>query len=227
MLPLIINEEYVSAINLVGHGEGTYKRAKLLLESNIYRISIFIPFSEEYITNSDVNMPSISKLFRLLSQFSHYKIRYFWDINTPLQNLGNDENSFLCNIFFRPPIEEELLQNRKILFVADLSRNHSEYYANFARNHFMLVNVEDKKDLCDFHIPSVVRRENLLFTISTGGKSPFLAVFLKKRLSQIFDTNWANKLEEISEYRNQLRGEGKSFRDIILLCKEFVKERNW
>ena len=48
-----------------------------------------------------------------------------------------------------------------------------------ARAGGVLVNVEDVIGWCDFHNPSIVRRGDLLLTVSTGGQSPGLAARIR------------------------------------------------
>jgi len=55
-----------------------------------------------------------------------------------------------------------------------------------ARNAGALVNIEDAKPLCDFHVPSLVRRGDLVMTVSTAGRSPGLARRLRRHLEKLF-----------------------------------------
>jgi precorrin-2 dehydrogenase / sirohydrochlorin ferrochelatase len=50
----------------------------------------------------------------------------------------------------------------------------------------VLLNSADDPDTCDFQVPSSVRRNDLLITISTGGASPALARQIRKKLEQEF-----------------------------------------
>src|SRR5579862_1998068 len=74
----------------------------------------------------------------------------------------------------RLPDEAEVAALR-VLFVAGLSATDSAHLAAFARDHRVLVNIEDSPPLCDFHLPAVVRRGDLVLSVSTGGRSPTLA----------------------------------------------------
>ncbi len=64
----------------------------------------------------------------------------------------------------------------------------------------MLVNVEDVLPLCDFHVPAVVRRGDLLLTASTGGAAPGLARALREWLAQNFGPEWTDRLKDISAF---------------------------
>ena len=64
------------------------------------------------------------------------------------------------------------LPDVRILFIAGLDAVASADLAARARAVGMLVNVEDTPDLCDFHVPAIVRRGDLVLTASTGGQAP-------------------------------------------------------
>jgi precorrin-2 dehydrogenase/sirohydrochlorin ferrochelatase len=64
------------------------------------------------------------------------------------------------------------LRGLNILFVAGLPKPVATRLAEVARRAGVLVNVEDLPELCDFHVPAVVRQGDLLLTVSTGGRRP-------------------------------------------------------
>ena len=63
----------------------------------------------------------------------------------------------------------EDISSYAIIFIANLEAEEVEKLAGQAREQGVLVNVEDVKPLCDFHVPSIIRRGKLLLTASTGG----------------------------------------------------------
>ncbi|HEV8571578.1 MAG TPA: bifunctional precorrin-2 dehydrogenase/sirohydrochlorin ferrochelatase [Actinomycetota bacterium] len=67
----------------------------------------------------------------------------------------------------------------------------------------VLVNVMDDPDHCDFAAPAVVRREDLVLAISTGGRSPALARRLRVELEQRFGPMWGVLLELVGEVREE------------------------
>ena len=67
-----------------------------------------------------------------------------------------------------------------------------------------LVNVADAPAQCDFHVPAVVRRGDLLFTVSTSGKSPALAAALKSRLEREIGVEYARLVTLLGVLRSEV-----------------------
>lgn len=68
----------------------------------------------------------------------------------------------------------------------------------------VLLNVVDKPDLCHFFVPSVVKRGDLVISISTSGKFPGLSKKLRKRLEEEFGAEYAKYLEILAAARNKV-----------------------
>ena len=74
-----------------------------------------------------------------------------------------------------------------------------------ARRAHALVNVVDRADLCDFIVPSVLRRGELQIAVSTGGRSPALAREIRRRLEPAFGPEYAELVERAGLLRAQAR----------------------
>jgi len=64
-----------------------------------------------------------------------------------------------------------------------------------------LVNVVDVPELCNFIVPSIVRRGSLQIAISTGGAAPTVAKRLRKRFQAEFGEEWADYIELLGAVR--------------------------
>ncbi len=78
----------------------------------------------------------------------------------------------------------------------------------------MLVNVEDRPALCDFHSVAAVRRGDLLLTVSTGGASPGLAARIRARLATEFGPEWAERVALLRSRRDAWRRDGEDVGDL-------------
>ncbi|MGD9290739.1 MAG: bifunctional precorrin-2 dehydrogenase/sirohydrochlorin ferrochelatase [Desulfobacterales bacterium] len=68
----------------------------------------------------------------------------------------------------------------------------------------MLCNIADRPEVCNFILPSIVRRDDLVITISTSGKSPALAKKLRKALQNQFGKEYGKLLVLMGAIRQKL-----------------------
>jgi len=64
-----------------------------------------------------------------------------------------------------------------------------------------LVNVVDQPDLCNFIVPSIIRRGALTVAISTGGAAPSFSKRLRERAEKIFPESLGGLIEVLAEFR--------------------------
>ncbi|HEX2047571.1 MAG TPA: bifunctional precorrin-2 dehydrogenase/sirohydrochlorin ferrochelatase [Acidimicrobiales bacterium] len=72
------------------------------------------------------------------------------------------------------------------------------------------VNGADDPAHCSFTLPSVVRRGDLQVTVSTGGRSPALATWLRRRLEGEIGPEYAALLDLLATERDGLKAAGRS-----------------
>ena len=68
----------------------------------------------------------------------------------------------------------------------------------------ILCNIADRPEVCNFILPSIVRRGDLVITISTSGKSPALAKHLRQKLETQFGQEYADFLLLMGAIRRRL-----------------------
>ena len=74
-----------------------------------------------------------------------------------------------------------------------------------AREKRILINVVDEPDFCTFHVPAVVRRGPVQIAISTGGQSPALAKYLRRKLEAAVGPEYGQLAAELGKFRDWLR----------------------
>lgn len=119
------------------------------------------------------------------------------------------------------------IEAARLLFVAGLTDAESWVLATNARARRVPVNVEDVPGLCDLHVPAMVRRGNLLLSVSTGGGAPALAAALRVWLADAFGPEWAERLEEVAALRAQLRDGGAPPADVIRGVGAHLAQSGW
>ena len=71
------------------------------------------------------------------------------------------------------------------------------------------VNGADDPDNCSFTLPSVLRRGALLVTVSTSGRSPAVASWLRARLEAELGPEYETLLELVATERDAMRASGR------------------
>jgi precorrin-2 dehydrogenase / sirohydrochlorin ferrochelatase len=72
------------------------------------------------------------------------------------------------------------------------------------------VNSADDPASCSFTLPSVIRQGAIMVTVSTGGRSPALASWLKHRIEDRLGPEYQVLLDLISGAREDMRASGRS-----------------
>jgi precorrin-2 dehydrogenase/sirohydrochlorin ferrochelatase len=122
---------------------------------------------------------------------------------------------------------DAVLEPLQLLFVAGLSEGEARQLTARARALGLLVNVEDVPPLCDFHVPAIVRRGELLLTASTGGAVPGLARRLREWLAGSFGPEWKDHLSELSAARARWRSAGFAPADVSRKVRDLIADKGW
>jgi precorrin-2 dehydrogenase / sirohydrochlorin ferrochelatase len=119
------------------------------------------------------------------------------------------------------------LEGLRLLYIAGLAPSRAEALASRARDLAILVNVEDIPALCDFHVPAILRRGDLLFTVSTGGRAPGLARRLREWLQAAFGPEWEARSGELGNARDHWREEGVEAGEIAARTRAIIATKGW
>jgi precorrin-2 dehydrogenase/sirohydrochlorin ferrochelatase len=76
------------------------------------------------------------------------------------------------------------------------------------------VNSADDPANCTFTLPARVHQGDLLVTVSTGGRSPAIASWLRERLEHEIGPEFATLLDLVADERAHLVREGRSTEDV-------------
>lgn len=114
-----------------------------------------------------------------------------------------------------------------LVFLAGLPDPVSEPLVAAARAAGALVNCEDRRAWCDFHVPAIIRRGDLTLTVSTGGKSPGLARWIRWRLEGLFGSEWAGRLEYAADRRARWQAEGLPADEVGQRTEDLIRQKGW
>ncbi len=104
-----------------------------------------------------------------------------------------------------------------------------------ARSKGLLVNAVDQPLDCNFILPSVLRRGDLLISVSTSGRSPALAKKVREDLEHVFGDEYAALLMFMGRIRKEVLSRGLSGAENKRIFSEFVhsslleslREKDW
>ena len=102
------------------------------------------------------------------------------------------------------------LKDYRLAFVATDDRAVNAHVAAEGRERGVWVNAADDPANCDFILPSVVHRGELMIAVATGGSSPALSRLIREELEDYFTEDYALLTEIAGEVRRELRGRGVS-----------------
>jgi len=140
---------------------------------------------------------------------------------------GGAENVVLIDMAVDEAPTADDLKGVGVVFIAGLDATIAAQMAAIAKSAGALVNAEDMTDKCDFHMPAVVRRGDLLLTASTGGNSPGLARGLRVSLESQFGEEWAQIVDDVAEARRGWLAEGANMKTVAERTEQLINKNGW
>jgi len=101
------------------------------------------------------------------------------------------------------------LDGQALVFVATDDGSANAAVAADGRRRHVWVNAADDPAHCDFILPSVLRRGDLVVAVATGGASPALSRVIREELEAYFTDDYAALTGVVSDVRRDLRGRGR------------------
>lgn len=103
--------------------------------------------------------------------------------------------------------DEKYLGSKHMVIAATDDKEVNKQIRDEAKARFLLVNVADTPDLCDFYLGGIVTKGNLKVAISTNGKSPTAAKRLRQLLEEVLPEEMDELLDNLNAYRDTLKGD--------------------
>ena len=102
---------------------------------------------------------------------------------------------------------EKYLGGKHLVIGATDNKAVNRQIRDEAKERFLLVNIADTPELCDFYLGGIVTKGNLKIAISTNGKSPTTAKRLRQLLEEVLPEEIDDLLENLNAYRATLKGD--------------------
>jgi precorrin-2 dehydrogenase/sirohydrochlorin ferrochelatase len=102
--------------------------------------------------------------------------------------------------------KKKMLKKRHMVIACtdDLKINKRVY--DLARKRYLICNIADTPDLCDYYLGGIVTKGNVKIAISTNGKSPTTAKRLREFFEDVIPEDVNKMVENLNEYRKTLKG---------------------
>ncbi|PXY41505.1 siroheme synthase [Flavobacterium cheongpyeongense] len=103
--------------------------------------------------------------------------------------------------------KKKMLKKRHMVIACtdDLKVNKRVY--DLSRNRYLICNIADTPDLCDYYLGGIVTKGNVKIAISTNGKSPTTAKRLREFFEEVIPEDINKMVENLNEYRKTLKGD--------------------
>ena len=124
-----------------------------------------------------------------------------------LLSFGANIRLFSAEPEYRAFTEADLEPRPALVVVADMPLDEKKRISDLCKAKGIPVNVVDTPELCSFYFPSLVTRGDLTVAVSTGGKSPVGAAWLRRHLKKHIPDQTEAILNWVDGFRQWLRRE--------------------
>ena len=121
--------------------------------------------------------------------------------------------------------EDSDIDNAFMVISATDDEKLNAYIFKLCNEKNILVNTVDDKQKCGFIFPALVKKKNITVGISTSGKSPLYARFIRENIESSVDDDCDEIVEILSRYRSLIKSKIHSeekrktaFKKILKIC---------
>ncbi|STO00303.1 Precorrin-2 dehydrogenase [[Eubacterium] infirmum] len=104
----------------------------------------------------------------------------------------------------RKTFDEDDLEGADFVITATGSRERDEAIVAFCKAKGIPVNAADDREECDFFLPGIVKRGELVVSVSTTGKSPAYSRYLREQIEDMLPDNIEAILDILGDLRKKL-----------------------
>ena len=97
--------------------------------------------------------------------------------------------------------------------------------AKLCKKRRILVNVVDVKEDCGFYFPAVIRQDDVVISVSTGGNSPLLASRIKKEIKENIRTDYGKIAKEMGDVRECVINNHQNESDRKEIFEEMIEKK--
>jgi precorrin-2 dehydrogenase/sirohydrochlorin ferrochelatase len=106
------------------------------------------------------------------------------------------------------------LDGQRLVITATGNRELDQLIYDTCEERGIWINSADDPERCAFTLPAVVRRGDLMVTVSTGGNSPALSSWMRQKLESLVGPEFEEVVNELAQERVLIHADGRSTEDI-------------
>lgn len=186
---------------------------------------IFLKVSQLNMLLVGAGLVGLEKLTFLLKSSPNAKVTILApEISGEIKNIADENpNIILVQDIYR----KSYLIEKHLVIAATNDKDVNKQIHRDAKERFLLVNVADTPDYCDFYLGGIVTKGNVKIAISTNGKSPTTAKRLRQMLEEVIPEDINEMVENINHYRDSLKGDFEyKVQALNKLTQELIKKKN-
>ncbi len=120
--------------------------------------------------------------------------------------------------------DEKDIEGMDFVITATGSREQDEAIVAACKSRGIPVNAADDRDECDFFLPGIIKRGDLVVSVSTSGKSPAYSKHLREQIEDVIPDNIEKVLDIMGELRKSLPSKVESQKERSLVYNYVMSE---
>ena len=102
---------------------------------------------------------------------------------------------------------KKMLKKRNMVIACTDKLEVNKRVYELSRKRYLICNIADTPDLCDYYLGGIVTKGNVKIAISTNGKSPTTAKRLREFFEEVIPEDINTMVQNLNDYRNTLKGD--------------------
>ncbi|MBP4139434.1 precorrin-2 dehydrogenase/sirohydrochlorin ferrochelatase family protein [Flavobacterium geliluteum] len=103
--------------------------------------------------------------------------------------------------------KKKMLKKRHMVIACTDDLKVNKRVFDLCRKRYLICNIADTPDLCDYYLGGIVTKGNVKIAISTNGKSPTTAKRLREFFEEVIPEDINQMVGNLNEYRKTLKGD--------------------
>jgi len=122
--------------------------------------------------------------------------------------------------------KRKYLKKRHLVIAATNDRELNKKIYTNAKKRYLLANIADSPEYCDFYMGGIVNKGHVKIAISTNGKSPTTAKRLRQFFEEVIPEDINQMVENLNEYRKTIKEDfGEKVNKLNEITQTLIQKR--